>query len=112
MSKSKEVYGYVKLDYNSGWILPLEEAHKVQAILARHGIKLEEAWRKGPYPNIKYIKDLEIPEVSVIPLPECDARGLDNKQIQKWQESFREVEDENIVVIKPQDFATIVGDIA
>ena len=110
MSKSKEVYGYVKIDYNSGWILPLEEAHKVQAILARHGIKLEEAWLKGQHPNVKFIRDLEVPEVSVVSLPEMDARGLSNKQIGKWHESFRDAMDENLVIMKPQDFIAVTGE--
>lgn len=109
MSK-KEVYGLVKVSYDTGWLLPIEEAHKVQAILARHGIKLEEAWRKGPHPNVKFIADLEVPDVSVAKLPEYDVRGLTNKQINKWQESFRDVEDENLVVMNPKDFAAITGD--
>ena len=108
MSK-KEVYGLVKVSYDTGWLLPIEEAHKVQAILARHGVKLEEAWRKGQYPNVKFIRDLEVPDVSVATLPEHDARGLTNQQISKWQESFREAEDEHLVVMNPKDFAALTG---
>lgn len=107
MSKSKEVYGYVKLDYNSGWILPLEEAHKVQAILAKHAIKVETAWRKGSAGNIAFVQDIDVPDVKVKAMPEYDARGLTAKQIIDWREAIQDAEGD--AVIQPKDFIAIVG---
>lgn len=107
MSK-KEVYGFISLNYSEGWLLPLEEAHKVQAILAKHAIKVEGAWRKGSAGNVGYMRDTEVPDVKVKSMPEYDARGLTNKQIQEWREAIQDAEGE--VVIQPKEFIAIKGE--
>lgn len=110
MSK-KEVMAVINMNYSANKImLPIEEAHKIQAILARHGVRYDTIWRQPT--SIHYVQDLEVPEVSVIPNRIVwNACGLDTNVVREWASAISNVDDgEQVTVIDPQVFAQLKGE--
>lgn len=86
MSK-KDVMAVVNLGYSNKVMLPIDEAHKIQAILARHAIRYDTIWRSSR--SIHYITDFEVPEVVVVNRPaDYDARGIDPVKVRDWVTSI------------------------
>lgn len=109
MSK-KDVMAVLNMNYTTKIMLPIEEAHKVQAILARHAVKYNSLWRNPR--SIHYLTDYEVPEVSVLSRPaDFDAQGLDSSVIREWESAINSAEDgAEITVIDPQVFAQLKGE--
>lgn len=103
----KEVYGRLSLSWGGNVVLPLEQAHKVQAILAQYGVGIGEAYRSGD-PNIKYIMSYTVPDVTVASFPEYDCTGMTPKQISEWEETVRHAEGDTF--LSPQQFVAIQGE--
>lgn len=103
----KEVYGKISLSWAGNVILPLEQAHKVQAILAQYGVGIGEAYRPDA-PNIKYIMEYKTPDVNVIPFPEYDCTGMTPKQTSEWEETVRDSTDGTF--LSPQQFVAMQGE--
>lgn len=106
---SKQRMGFMELGYGARVMLPLAEAHKIQAILAEHAVGIERAHTKD-YTAVMYLADYKVPDVAVIPddIP-YDARGLTSKQINRWSEMLKQAEP-NTEVVDPHTFATIYGE--
>ena len=80
--KAKDVYG--KINFYSTVLLPLEEAHKVQAILAKYGQSLDQVYRTDS-PTINFLREGTVPSVEVVrDLPVLNAHGLTDKQVRDW----------------------------
>ena len=107
MSKPKDVYGRVNFSWAGNVILPIEEAHKVQAILARYAIGFSEAYRSD-MPNVKYMVDYSVPDVSITELPKYDCTGMTNAQRNDWEQSVRDSADESF--LSPQEFLALRGE--
>lgn len=107
MDKPKQVYGAMDMGWGAKIVLPLEEAHKVQAILARHALAMGSVYRPV-LPNVSFIGDLEVPSVSVLDLPSHDCRGLSREVLNAWKEMVKNTEDGP--VMDPQVFAKITGE--
>jgi len=106
MSK-KEVLGSINFGYSTRVILPIEEAHKIQAILARYATGVSSAYRPTE-PNISYVEEYSVPSVDVLETPQFDCRGLTPKQKQSWAESVRDAEGDTF--LSPQEFVALQGD--
>ena len=106
---AKPIMGTINFDWSTNIVLPLEEAHKIQAILAKHAVRVERAY--GAEHNlISYLSEYEIPSVAVQKDPiEWDTRGMSKQQISKWVEMVKTVPHGG-VIIDPQAFAAIHGD--
>lgn len=107
MNKPKQIYGSLTMGWGTQIVLPLEEAHKVQAILARHAIAVESAYRPT-LPNVAYIAELEVPAVVVLDLPIHDGCGLSREVLNAWKEMVKNTEDGP--VMDPQVFAKLTGE--
>lgn len=103
----KEIYGRLCLSWGGNVILPLEQAHKVQAILAQYGVGFGEAYRPDA-PNIKYLMDYKVPDVVVTEQPSQDCTGLTSQQISDWENSVRHAEGDTFLT--PQEFIAIKGE--
>lgn len=103
----KEIYGRLSLSWGGNVILPLEEAHKIQAILARYGVGFGEAYRSNN-PNITYITDYKAPDVTIVRFPEHDCTGMTPKQVSEWEEIVRTSEDGTF--LPPQQYAAMRGE--
>ncbi len=104
---SKAIYGKLQLSWGPNVILPLEEAHKIQAILAKHARGYSEGYRSGA-PNISYLEDYKAPAVEVVGDPQYDCTGLSAQQKSDWLDMIREsVEPE---VMAPAMFTKLRGE--
>lgn len=88
MKKDKEtIYGSIQTTYEN-IILPLEEAHKLQAILAK-AKRLDTLWRSNK-PEVACLMDYDVPAVLVKKvLPEQDARGVPREIYHEWREAIQ-----------------------
>lgn len=107
MSKARDVYGKLNLSWSRNVILPIEQAHKVQAILAQYGVGLGEAYRPD-IPNVMYMMEYTVPDVSVIEPPKYDCQGMTDKQRRDWEESVRDSADDSF--LSPQEFVALRSD--
>lgn len=103
----KQVYGRLNLSWSGNTVLPLEQAHKVQAILAQYAVGFGEAYRPD-VPNVQYLVDYSPPDVSITVLPVVDARGLTHNQRQAWEQSVRDSEGDTF--LSPQEFVALSGE--
>lgn len=103
----KEVYGRLSLSWGGNVLLPLEQAHKLQAILAQYGVGIGDAYRPD-LPNVKYTLDYKVPDVTVTSFPEYDCTGMTPKQIAEWEETVRHSEGDTF--LPPQQFIAIQGE--
>ena len=107
MSKSKDVYARVNFSWGGNVILPIEEAHKIQAILARYAIGFGEAYRPD-VPNVPYVMAYSVPDVSFTELPKYDCTGLTSTQRNDWEQSVRDSEGNTF--LSPQEFIALRSD--
>ena len=106
MSK-REMYGSINFGYATRVLLPLEEAHKIQAILAKHATGVSMAYRsKGVSPA--YYDDYAIPSVDVMEPPRFDCRGMTQNQKLIWADTIKNSEGDNILT--PQECIALHGD--
>lgn len=106
MSK-KDVYARVNFSWAGNVILPIEEAHKVQAILARHAIGFSEAYRPDR-PNVQYMVEYSVPDVSITTLPKYDCTGMTSTQRTDWEQAVRDAEDNTF--LSPQEYVALQGE--
>ena len=107
MSKPKEALGSINFGYSTRVLLPLEEAHKIQAILAKYAVGVGSAYRASG-PNCAYLEDYSVPAVDVLELPKYDCRDLTPEQRAKWVELVRDSDGGD--VLTPQEFTAIRGE--
>ena len=106
--KSKQIMGKVSFGY-SDLVMPLEVAHKVQALLAEHAHRIDMQYpanhRAG---TVSALREYEVGSVEVVKDITFDARGVDNDTYTAWASAIRDRE-EGDTVMSPQDFANIKG---
>ena len=94
----------------SDLVMPLEVAHKIQALLAEHAQRIEMQYpanhRAG---TISTLREYEVGNVEVVKDITFDARGLDNETYRAWAMAIMDRE-EGATVMSPQDFAKIIGE--
>lgn len=107
---SKQPMGLINFGWGSTTVLlPLEEAHKIQTILAKHAISVERAYDNESN-SVPYLAEYSTPEVQVYKdRVEWDTRGLTHKQTRRWVEAVKEMP-ANGTIIDPHSFAVIHGE--
>lgn len=97
-------FGYYDL------IMPLEVAHKIQALLAEHATKVDSIY--GAKVGTKALNVVVEYDVSAVKVwreeVDFDATGIDSTSYTQWQDSIRQREPGDSVM-SPQDFAKIKG---
>lgn len=106
---NKKIMGKISFGY-SDLVMPLEVAHKIQALLAEHAHRLDMQYpanhRAG---TISALREYEVGSVEVVKYTPFDARGVDNETYTAWASAIRERE-EGDTVMSPQDFAALKGE--
>lgn len=107
---SKQPVGLINFGWGSTTVLlPLEEAHKIQMILAKHATSVERTY-DSENNSVPYIAEYKIPEVQVYEdKVEWDTRGLKATQVRRWVEAVK-LMPAGGSIIDPHSFATIYGD--
>lgn len=109
MSKKTELLGKIRLGYDD-IVLPLEVAHKLQALLAEHATKLDSVWGSQVKKSLYVLCDYEVGAVEILKnTPDFDARGVSIADYSGWQAAIRERQ-EGDEVIDPKDFAILRGE--
>ena len=102
MSK-KTIYATITI----GWaqlLLPIEQAHKLQLLIAEHALLVDSTYTPK-FKDVTYIKDSEIPPVSVTRLPIYDTRGMSEEHRDAWLTAIRLADAETI--IDPRAFSLL-----
>ena len=106
---NKKIMGKISFGY-SDLVMPLEVAHKIQALLAEHAQRIDMQYpanhRAG---TISALREYEVGSVEVVKDITFDARGVDNETYTAWAGAIRDRE-EGDTVMSPQDFAKIKGE--
>lgn len=107
---NKKLLGKISFGY-SDLVMPLEVAHKIQALLAEHADKLDRLYSSGSGVSaLQILRKYEVGSVDVVEHPiDFDARDVDAAAYVQWQEAVRDRE-RGDVVMSPQDFAKIKGE--
>lgn len=104
----KELYGRLNIGWGGNILLPLEEAHKIQSILAKHAHGFGAVYNPNNR-SLTYVTDYTVPDVSAIEFPKYDACGLTAAQIQLWSDAVSNDNGDGTDVISPRDFIAIRG---
>jgi hypothetical protein len=106
---AKQVMGVIEFDWSTRVLLPLEEAHKIQAILAKHAVSIERAY-DSENNLVLYMAEFAVPAVQARKDDiQWDARGLSKEQARRWVDAVKEMPP-NGTIIDPQSFAAIYGE--
>ena len=106
---NKKLMGKISFGY-SDLVMPLEVAHKIQALLAEHADKLDRIYASvGVVPSLHVLRKYEVGSVEVVEKIDFDARDVDDAAYSGWQSAVRDRE-KGDVVMSPQDFAKIKGE--
>lgn len=107
---NKKIMGTISFGYSANLVMPLEVAHKVQALLAEHAhrlyIQYPDNHRAGV---VSVLREYEVGSVEVVKDITFDARGVDNDTYASWASAIRDRE-EGDTVMSPKDFAKIKGE--
>ena len=104
--KAKDVYGRIVLF--GEFILPLEEAQKIQMIMAKYAKGVETVYRGGGEESVQYIQDIEMPKVlAANQIPKFSTEGLSVKHVNEWRDAVGASEGEDF--LSPQDFSKLRG---
>lgn len=106
---NKKIMGKISFGY-SDLVMPLEVAHKIQALLAEHADKMDRIYAaSGHVPVLQVLRKYEVGSVEVVADKiDFDARDVDDAAYTGWQSAIRDRE-KNEIVMSPQDFAKIKG---
>jgi hypothetical protein len=106
---NKKLMGKISFGY-SDIVMPLEVAHKVQALLAEHAHRIDMQYpanhRAG---TVSALREYEVGGIEVVKAITFDARGVDNDTYTAWACAIKNRE-EGDTVMSPQDFAKIKGE--
>ena len=102
-----KIMGKISFGY-SDLIMPLEIAHKIQAMLAEHAVRFETNYGANRVAPVSVIREYEVGSVEVLKNVDFDARGVSSEDYSAWANAIRDRE-EGDVVMSPQDFAKIKG---
>ena len=99
----KQLYGQITLGYND-YILPLEQAHKLQALIAEHAVVVDSTYTTQ-FGRVSYVRSMQIGVVGVVEYPMWDIRGMSDELRDAWLTAIRA--DDAQSIIDPQHFKTL-----
>ena len=104
---SKKIYAKISIGWDTSYIMPLAEAHKLQALLAEHATGFRTHHRNVG-DRLMFLEDCEVPAVVVEPFPEYDCRGMTKDKIRAWLEAVGDATGD--CIMNPQHFLKLTGD--
>lgn len=108
MSKGKEVFGSLEFTYST-LVMPLEVAQQVQALLAKHAIKVDGIYCGSRNPPIYAEVAYEVSPVSVAKKPDFDCKGINPSVLNEWRNIVADRE-AGAPVMDPHDFEKLKGE--
>ena len=104
----KDIYAQLNLGWGSNTVLlPLKDAHEIQAILARSAMGYNYVYRTN-HADVYYVEDYAVPDVKVVVVPEMSLQGIDPKKKTAWSEMVRDCETGTF--LSPQEWLALTGD--
>ena len=108
MKSKKDLYGTLSFSYVT-LAMPLDVAHKIQALIAEHAVKVEHTYCSNNNPTIHAIRPWDVDAVSVIKAPQYDCTEMSSKDYNEWVGAVRERE-EGAPIMDPSDFSMLRGE--
>ena len=105
MKSKKEVYGSMTFSYYT-LAMPLDVAHKVQALLAEHAVKVESIYCGQRNPPVHCVRHWEMGPVEVSKTPDFDCESMNEVDFKAWSDAVRE-RPEGGPIMDPKDFANM-----
>lgn len=103
---NKKLMGKISLGY-SDIVMPLEVAHKVQALLAEHAHRIDMQYPANHRAEkVIALREYEVGGIEVVKDITFDARGVDNDTYTAWACAIKDRE-EGDTVMSPQEFAAL-----
>jgi hypothetical protein len=105
MSNKKEIYGAMTFSYAT-LTMPLDVAHKVQALLAEHALKVESIYCGQRNPPVRCVRPWEMGPVEVSKTPDFDCESMNDADFNVWSAAVRE-RPEGAPIMEPNEFALL-----
>ena len=105
---NKKILGKLSFTY-CDLVMPLEVAHKIQALLAEHAIRVDSIYCSGKNPEVHIEVDYDASPVSVVQSPDFDCKGIKPKILSEWRQIVSDRET-GAPIMDPHDFANIRGE--
>ena len=105
---NKKIMGKLSFGYND-LVMPLEVAHKIQALLAEHAVRVDSLYCGSKNPTVYIELEYDVSPVTVPGVPDFDCKGIDYKALSEWRKIVTERE-EGAPIMDPQDFAKLKGE--
>lgn len=99
----QQLYGQITLGYTD-YVLPLKQAHKLQALLAEHAVAVDSTYTPQ-FARVRYVRGMQIGVVGVVEYPMWDVRGMSDELRDEWLAAIRAEDAQSI--IDPQHFKTL-----
>jgi hypothetical protein len=104
MSK-KQIMGVISFSYDT-LRMPLEVAHKIQALIAENAIRVEQVYCTGDNPTIYATRPYIAGDVRVAKEDTIDCSAMNNNIFSEWSKAVRE-RPEGAPIMDPADFAAL-----
>ena len=105
---NKKVLGKLSFTY-CDLVMPLEVAHKIQALLAEHAVRVDSIYCGGRNPEVCVEIDYDITDVSIAKPFDFDCKGIKPKTLAEWRQIVSDRET-GAPIMDPHDFANIRGE--
>ena len=106
--KTNKPMGMIELGYEV-LVMPLDAAHKIQAILAEHAIKVDRVYCNNANPTVYVQKPYDAPPVQVAKAPDYDASAIKETVYSQWRSVISQ-RDKDAPIMNPNDFAKLQGE--
>ena len=105
MKSKKEVYGAVTFSYAT-LVMPLDVAHKVQVLLAKHAVRIDSIYCGQRNPPVRCVRPWEMSSVEISKTPDYDCGGMNEVDFKAWSDAVRE-RPEGGPIMEPNEFALL-----
>lgn len=106
--KTNKPMGMIELGYEV-LVMPLTEAHKIQAILAEYAVKVDRIYCNNANPTVFTQKHYEAPIVQVAKEPAFDCSDIKETVYSQWR-SVISSREKDAPIMDPHDFAKLQGE--
>ncbi len=105
MKSKKEVYGSMTFSYTT-LAMPLDVAHKVQALLAEHAVRVDSIYCGQGNPSVYCIRSWAMGPVEIANAPDYDCEGMTEPDYMVWSDAVRN-RLEGAPIMDPKEFALL-----
>jgi len=105
MKSKKEVYGAMTFNYYT-LVMPLDVAHKVQALLAEHAVRIDSVYCGQRNPPVQCVRPWGMGPVELSKTPDFDCESMNEVDFREWSDAVRE-RPEGAPIMEPNEFALL-----